>query len=306
MEVQFTCECGQVMRANVGAAGGSVQCPTCGKMLTVPGTTAAPYGPAGFVPPAAQQKPTSGKAVAALVFGLCSVVPGLGVLAAPVGIALGIAVLVKKLQGKGLGIAGIATGAGGLLFIQTPFIIYVIMMVMFVRSMTRTFATMAATMPTTMAVAAQLNPPVLADREIDRALRTHAPAPPGADDRLAALKLNEARDLYGRRLQAPGNYFQCLRAFQMHLACRNVAKPQDPRDARRLDTVRAELKELVRRKLDEAARFEQILSWKQAAKRYAALMQIVPDEQNRIHQAAKERKEHCDRMQKAQDGKSDF
>jgi hypothetical protein len=77
-------------------------------------------------PPAYSQQKKQGLAIASLILGICSITVGwccsLGLLTAPVGIALGIVSLVQiknspnENGGKPLSITGIATGAAYLLF----------------------------------------------------------------------------------------------------------------------------------------------------------------------------------------------
>ena len=53
MQVEFACECGQVMRAEIGADAATVRCPACGQMLTV-------QPPSPTAPQPASPKPVSG------------------------------------------------------------------------------------------------------------------------------------------------------------------------------------------------------------------------------------------------------
>ena len=58
-----------------------------------------------------------GLATAALVFGICTLVPGIGLVCGPVAIVLAIIALNKKTPNKGFAVGGLALGAG-VLFIQ--------------------------------------------------------------------------------------------------------------------------------------------------------------------------------------------
>ncbi len=276
MEVEFTCECGQVMRADIGAGPGKVRCPACGQVLTVGVPQPA------YAPPA--RKPTSAKAVAALVFGLCSFIPGIGLLCAPVGIGLGIAVLVKKLQGKGFGIAGIATGGVGLVA-QTFLGLWVYMMVVLFTGMARTMTAMATTAPTS-AAAQQLT-----QTDLNQALKLRFSRI--LDDKAAEAELAEARSLYARRDEAPGNAYRSLKHFALHLAHKGIEEPEDPKDAATCKALREELAGKIRRKLDEAERLQQRGEWRKAEGAYRELMELVPDADNVIHTIAASRKETC-------------
>jgi hypothetical protein len=146
MQVQFLCECGQAIRTEQGEGPLSVQCPTCGKVLTVAGT-AGPLYPAAW---RAAPPPPAGISVTAMVLGICGVVPGLGVLAAPVGIVLGIIALAKKRRGRGFAIAGIAAGAGGLLTVQLltgGYVLFIVMMLSRLGAMGTRMAVAPMTMP---------------------------------------------------------------------------------------------------------------------------------------------------------------
>jgi hypothetical protein len=277
MEVEFACECGQMMRADVGPGPGTVRCPACGRMLTV-----GVPPPGAYAPP--QTKRASGKAVAALVFGLCGFIPGIGLLSAPVGIALGIAVLVKKLQGKGFGIAGIATGGAGLV-VQTFLALWVYMMVVFFTGMARAVAAMPATAPAVVAAQA------MADVDIERALTLEFSRP--VNDKAAEAELAEARSLYARRDEAPGHAYRSLKHFALHLAHKGIEGPEDPKNAAMCKALRQELAGKIRRKLDEAQRFQEQGKWQKAEAAYGELMEIVPDADNPIHASAASSRETC-------------
>jgi|GEM_PF-2013676 len=79
---------------------------------------AQPSGPQFFEP---QQAPrgVSGLAVAALVLGICGIIPLLGIPLGLVGIILGIVALTQNVGGKGLALAGVIVGACGVVFVNT-------------------------------------------------------------------------------------------------------------------------------------------------------------------------------------------
>ena len=286
MEVEFACECGQMMRADIGAGPGTVRCPACGQMLTV-----GVPPPMAYAPP--ETKRASGKAVAALVFGLCSFVPGIGLLCAPVAIALGIAVLTRKLQGKGFGIAGIATGGVGLVA-QTFLALWVYMMVMLFRGMARAVAVMPATAPAIVAAQA------MADVDIDRALTLEFSRP--VDDKAAEAELAEARSLYARRDEAPGHAYRSLKQFALHLAHKGAEGLEDPKDAQMCQALREELARKIRKKLDEAQRSQEQGKWQKAEAAYGELMELVPDADNPIHASAASSKQTCRMFRRMKEG----
>ncbi|MGB2824622.1 MAG: DUF4190 domain-containing protein [Phycisphaerae bacterium] len=286
MQVEFMCECGQAMRADVGPGTGTVQCPACGQMLTV-----GVPPPTAYAPP--ERRPASGKAVAALVFGLCGFIPGIGLLCGPVGIGLGIAVLTKKLQGKGFGIAGIATGGVGLIG-QAFLGLWIYMMVMLFTGMTRAMMTMPTTAPAV--VAAQ----TMADADIERALVLEFSRP--VNEKAAKAELAEAKRLLARLGEEPGNAYRSLEHFALHLAHRGTEEFEDPEDAKTCELLRANLAAKIRRKLDEAERFQQRARWQKAEDAYGEVMELVPDADNMIHTSAASSRQTCRMYRRMQEG----
>ena len=65
-----------------------------------------------------QAKKASGLAVAALVLGICGLIPVLGLILGLTGVILGIIVLAKKSPGQGLALGGVAVGAVGVLLLN--------------------------------------------------------------------------------------------------------------------------------------------------------------------------------------------
>jgi len=288
MQVQFTCECGQVLRADVGQGGGTVQCPACGKLLSLAGPAAAPYGPRGYVPPA-QATTASGTAIAALVFGLCSFIPGLGVLCAPPGVACGLAVLIRKLRGKGLGIAGLVTGlCGGALQVLLGLWVYAVV-VQVQQSISSTFAAIA-----TMPAVTTAN---ILDEDIDQALRPTADLPP--DEREAARVLAEARRLFAERDAAPGNRYQCLVLYAVHRERRGAKTFEDPNDTKLEQQARDELKKAIREKLDDGFDYQSKGQFKMAADTFGEVMALVPDPNTEVHSSAEINQDLCRRLQNA-------
>jgi len=68
--------------------------------------------------PAAAWQKTSGLAVAALVLGICGIIPCLGVLLGLIGIVLGIVALARNVGGKGFAVGGIIAGLVGIVIGQ--------------------------------------------------------------------------------------------------------------------------------------------------------------------------------------------
>jgi hypothetical protein len=91
--------------------GQPIVCPRCGQQTDIPSVQP-------MVMPYAEIRvtKTKGLAIAAMVLGLCGLVPFLGVLPALVGVVLGIVSLATARPGKGMAITGIVSGSLGLLF----------------------------------------------------------------------------------------------------------------------------------------------------------------------------------------------
>ena len=85
-------------------------------------TQMPPTPPAPVEAPPIDGPKVSGLAIAALILGICSFVPLLGLLTGPVAIVLGIVALARKVSGKGLAIGGVATGLAGLVLVQAMMI----------------------------------------------------------------------------------------------------------------------------------------------------------------------------------------
>jgi len=291
VKVEFTCQCGQAIRTEIGSGERRVPCPACGRVVTLsPGVAVPPPAPP-VVPRVAAagpgSQPIGGKAVAALVFGVCGFIPGLGLLCAPVGIGLGIAVLVRKLRGRGFGVAGIATGAAGLLVVQTMFGMYIFMMVSFfrtVRGMTARAAVSAA--PTTLAAAADLTDDDIAGALGEELVRVEDMVGP-------RRPLAEARAAYARRDAQAGSLYECVKCFRVYLAQRGLEKLEEPSDRQMLDAAQDELCEEVRRTYRQAEELETSGMWSQAAEAFGQVAEMVPDEGNEIHRSAAARQESC-------------
>lgn len=113
MAIQFRCECGKEFQTGDEDAGRRARCPACKRELVVP--QPKPVFDTEFGPPSQLGPPqTSGKAIASLVLGLCSLV--FCVFTGVPAIFLGIFGLNeindprKHLKGKGMAIAGIVLG----------------------------------------------------------------------------------------------------------------------------------------------------------------------------------------------------
>jgi hypothetical protein len=295
MQVMFTCECGQALRTEVSQAPVNVQCPSCGKMITV-------WPPAGVSGGAGGSRPAGGKALAALVLGLCGLVPVIGVLAAIPAIVLGLIVLVRKLPGRGFGIAGLSVALGSLLTIQAGTVLYAIM----IYGMYSAIALRPMMVPTASALAAPSPPPTIVGD-----MPTEASAPRLSDDEIAdalamgfdlaedpdaaAAAIQRARQLYDARA-LPGNRFECLRQYNLHLARRGRASFADPADAEKHRRAYDELVEAIREKYDSAEKLAGGGDWSGAGKIYESILAEVPLEDNPIHVNALAGAKRCDIM----------
>jgi len=306
MQVMFTCQCGQALRTEAGQAPVCVQCPSCGKMITVwpPAGVSGGAGGAGadgVVP--ADPQPAGGKAVAALVLGLCGLVPVIGVLAAVPAIVLGLIVLVRKLPGRGFGIAGLSVAVGSLLTVQAGTALYAIMMY---NMYTKVFAAQAAISMNAATLAPPGRPVTivggmpadasasrLGSDEIADALAMGFDL--AEDPVAAAAAIQRARRLYDARA-LPGNRFECLRQYNLHLARRGRASFADPADAEKHRRAYDELVEAIRGKYDSAEKLAGGGDWPGARKIYESILAEVPLEDNPIHVNALAGAKRCDIM----------
>lgn len=268
MQVMLTCECGQGLRTDVGPTAICVQCPSCGKTITV-------WPPAGASDAPAQQK-VGANAVVALVLGLCALVPIAGILTALPAIVLGIIVLRRKRPGRGFAIAGLSTAVGSLLTIQVGAVLYAIMIYTVI---TNTMAFMPTpgrprTLPTTaLNMSGELVTARLDAEEITAALSFGFGDYEDANAASAALA--KARLLYDSR-EVPGTRFECLRQFQLHLARRAGGNFADRADAEKYKRTHDELVRFVLDKYDQADLLEGGGDWLAAEKVYESITVEVP------------------------------
>jgi len=306
MQVMFTCQCGQALRTEVGEAPVVVQCPSCGKAITVwpPAGIAGPWGPrAGGAggPQLAGPAPACGKAVAALVLGICGLVPVIGVLATLPAIALGLIVLVRRLPGRGFAIAGLSVAAGSLLTIQIATAGYAYFMYrMFTQTQAFISAKGAAARANryggsnvVSAEPAEAPVPRLSADEIADALAMGFDL--AEDPIVAAAALQKARRLYDAR-DLPGNRFECLRQYDLHLARRGRASFADPADGEKHRQVYDELAEAIRAKYDSAEKLAAAGDWAGVKKIYESILAEVPLMDNPIHVNALAGTRRCDAM----------
>jgi len=286
MEMEITCDCGQVIRLGPGPVPPALACPACGRVVT-----ASPPGAAGVASPYAQPpaggagaRPASGKAMASLVFGLCSLIPGLGLICAPIAVGLGIAVLVKKLGGKGFGIAGIATGAAGLLVVQTFTAILVYGAISVARMARSTVASMQA------AAMVQATQTTLSDDEIDESLDPNAL---GAGMSAAEPSLAALRRLYASRDDEPDSLFRCVRGLHRHLRSHAKGDFESLEDRVLLQKAEIELRRRLKEKYDRAVDLEQQLRWSEAADAFDEVILMIDDPNHPIHVNAAGHAEAC-------------
>ena len=305
MQVMFTCQCGQALRTEAGQAPVCVQCPSCGKMITVwppAGAAGGADGAGADGPHLAGPQPAGPKALAALVLGLCGLVPVIGALAAVPAIVFGLIVLVRKLPGRGFAIAGLSVAVGSLLTIQAGTALYAIMMY----GMYSAIALRPMTVPTASAWAppgrpvtiasdmpAEASAPRLSADEIADALAMGFDL--AEDPIAAAAAIQRARQLYDARA-LPGNRFECLRQYNLHLARRGRASFADPADAEKHRRAYDELVEAIRGKYDSAEKLAGGGDWSGARKIYESILAEVPLEDNPIHVNALAGAKRCDIM----------
>lgn len=275
MQVMLTCECGQGLRTEVGQDAVCVQCPSCGKTINV-------FPPAGTSNAPAQQK-ACGNAVVALVLGLCTLVPIVGIITAIPAIVLGIIVLVRKRPGRGFAIAGLCTASVALLTIQILAVLYAIMIYTVVNT-TMSMMTMPGramvSPPVALSVPEESATPRLDAEDIADALllgfEVHE------DANAASASLADARRLYDSR-ELPGNRFKCLREYSLHLARRGRADFADPSDRAMHDRTYDELCALVLEKYERAWQLQDDGDWAGAGKVYESIAAEVPAAENAIH-----------------------
>ena len=128
--IDFRCqECGATFGAPEAMAGQSLTCPKCGGMATasLPTAVPVPIAPQANTPYAPAARQSTGMAVAALILGICGLVPVLGAVPALLGIILGILVLAGRRGGRGLAIGGMVTGAVSLLLVQVALMVAILL-----------------------------------------------------------------------------------------------------------------------------------------------------------------------------------
>jgi hypothetical protein len=229
-------------------------------------------------------------------------VPVIGVLAAIPAIVLGLIVLVRKLPGRGFSIAGLSLAVGSLLTIQAGTALYAIMMYR-MYAMVSSRAMMAPT-ASAWATPSQISP-IVGDMPADAsASRLSADEIADAlamgfdvaeDPDAAAAAIAEARRLYDAR-ELPGNRFECLRQYDLHLARRGRASFADPADAGKHRRAYDELVEAIRGSYDSAEKLAGGGDWPGARKIYESILAEVPLEDNPIHVNALAGAKRCDFM----------
>jgi hypothetical protein len=262
-------------------------------------------GTAGPLHSAAWQQtpqPAAGISVAAMVLGICAIVPGAGVLAGPLGIILGIVALSKKRRGRGFAITGIAAGAGGLLTVQALTALYIYMMAMVFSTFPAMMKRAAMTIPPPTATMPAGISPVFAgapipgtqgmdDDDLRDAIEGHGDSV--MDAAAATAALIEARSLYASRHAKAGNLFLCVRAYWKHRRANGNGELPSPDDVAKCDSAESELIEKIKATSFLAEMHVQNRWWAQAAEKYAELVQMVPEKDNRIQVNAVEAQAVC-------------
>ena len=120
--IEFACpKCNEILRVEDARGGCSLRCEHCGHVCAAPISdeflqslptvtpTAAPTAaPMAYARPGPAQ--STGLAVAALVLGICGLIPMAGALTALIAVALAVASLTTKRPGRGMAIAGFVMG----------------------------------------------------------------------------------------------------------------------------------------------------------------------------------------------------
>lgn len=130
-------------------------------------------------------------------------------------------------------------------------------------------------------------PPHLDDRQIADFIT--APAPPQPLDAVqASQRLAGALALYEDRNDKPGNLYQVVNDFKLHLAYAGRPDFKDVQNARYFRIACDELVDKVQKKYMDAWKFEQDGNWTQAERLFAELRLIVPAPEGPIFQNCNE------------------
>jgi len=324
MQVQMKCSCGWVFMAEAGPAGGTVQCPDCGKTLAVPvdagvfsseaaqtdrrPLVAPPptgqYMDASAVAPGtyvATPKPPVGMAVASMVCGIvslltwcpCCFMMPLGAILGTIALALGSISLAKKRGGHGMATTGVVTGAIGLL-VSLGFL-----GVMFLGA-SRTGPAPGPPVPGPTALPTGSTdgdsdpnqaPPVMTGDEVAEALTGPLDMPPNAAK--ASVELRKALRSYPRRSQSPLQLYECVQQFRRHLAQTELSVPTDAEHANMFRTAGDELTDRVLTDYRKAGQFAQDGDWVQAEKAYGKMLAYLPDNSNPLAKNVRRQRQWC-------------
>ncbi len=338
MRVQVKCSCGWEFMAEAGPVGRTLQCPECGQALSAPdapGATAgpAPGAPAGVAsqppqspmapPPAGQfmdaswvspgtyvatPKPPAGLAVTSMVCGIvsllgcpCCIAP-LGIVIGTVAVVLGAISLAKKRGGRGMAIAGVVTGAVGIV-ISLGFLS--LQLAGFPGSM---FTPGAGPGPATWPAATVSSggpslpgeaPDLMTGDEVTEALTGPLDLPRNAAKAEAELRM--ALLSYPRRGQDPLELYECVQMFRRYLARSGLSAPADAEHAEMFRTAGDELIDLVLADYRKAGQLEQDGDWAKAEKAYGKMLEYLPDGGGLVAENVRSRRDWCKyRRQKAE------
>lgn len=224
-------------------------------------------------------------AVLALALGIAALVPLAGILAVLPALITAALVLGMDQPGKRLAGAGIALAVVGVL-LQVSIAFYLAAAPACtpvgapapwgIRAPT---PTPAPAMATLSSAPANSPPPVLPAATVRAMLVVGAVELRRTPDAAKAAKLlQEARRLYDARDSLPGNYYHCMRRYQLHLAYAERTTFADARDAQQLQSVQWELAGKVAAQYQKAASLHASGDYAQVVSEFQRLQEIVPAE----------------------------
>ena len=297
MSIEIRCDCGRSVRVADGAASGSVECPGCGKALRVgPATEAAPGLPPVIAPaPPSRKRPSAGVAVAAMICGICSLL--FGVCVAPLSLLLGLAGLVlgaislgRRSSGKGMAIAGLATGGVGTMLS----LVFVALPLMLMGGMAAVGRPPKPAGPPTVGTArssADSPPAVLSGKDLADLLT--GPLKLRRDPARAAVELTKALAAYEKRRSDDLYLYECVQNFRRHLALAGRGELEDPEHRRRFARAGDELVEKLLARYRRAGEHEQDQRWTEAIDAYRKVLSVAPEADSEIAKNVREHMDYC-------------
>ena len=301
MAIRIACECGHVTWAEPAAASaGAVDCAACGRRLAVPAAPPVIPGPpptvAAYLPGPPAPKPPAGMAVASMVCGISSLPFGaclgfISLIVGTVAVILGAVSLAKRRGGKGMAIAGVATGGVGvlvgLLFLAIP-----LLMLGGIAATGRPTPMMLPTPADTMSTTKQ-PPRVLGGGEIATMLT--GPLKRTANPARAKAELAKALAAYRRRSSDDLYLYECVQNFRLHLAYAGKAQPDDPEHRRMFERAGDELVDKVLTRYRRAGEFQKDGQWQKAIDAYRRVVALVPEPGHPLRRNVRKHMDYCKR-----------